>query len=317
MISVGNPTVGGTGKTPVTLAVARLLSEDLGLATTILSRGYGAVHRRPVTPVGEGGRALAPPEEIGDEARLLLEGAPRARVVVSRRRALGARFAVDEQGAAAVVLDDGMQYWRLRRDLDIACVDARELFGNGRIFPAGPLRESPSSLARAGAVVVKSAGTLRPGLEARLRALAPDAALYRARTVPTGWREVATGARREPGELRGQLVTAACGLAHPEGFFELAEELAGGALVRRAFPDHHRFRDADLAGLPRPAAITAKDAADLEPGAVPAGVWVLEVEVEVEPLAGSPALGELLRELTRSRAPRSPGPGRPAPPGRS
>lgn len=293
VVSVGNLTVGGTGKTPLAARVGRHFSRELAVPTTLLTRGYGADARAPVTLVGQGGHLLVPAREAGDEACVLTRACPEATVVVSKRRALGARHAVRELGARVVILDDGLQYWRLHRDLDLVTIDADDPFGNMRLFPAGRLREPPAALARADALVLRSRARLTAVPEV-LRRYAPRTPAYQARYHPLAWRRARDGARRELHELRGRVATAACGLGDPVPFFDLADEILGAELTRVRFPDHHRYTADELLALDGPIVMTEKDGANLpEEGALPE-VWLLEVDLKLQPLEGAPPLEQVL-----------------------
>lgn len=299
VLSIGNPVVGGSGKTPLTVLVARLLSEELDLRTVILTRGYQATPPEPVILAGADGKELFPPGCIGDEGRLLIREVPRSKLVVSRRRALGARFAASELDAEVVVLDDGMQYWRLERDIDLVTLDGTNPFGNRRAFPAGLLREDPESLRRAAALILRSQDAPIPEpVLGELRELAPDTPIYRARYQYTDWE--ARDGTRDP-ELSGRaqrLASVACGIACPEPFFRAVEELAGHPLERFRFPDHHRFTPEDLRGIPGPVAMTGKDGMNL-PGPSPElpEILLLNGELELTGLEGAPPFRSLLRQL--------------------
>ncbi len=295
VVSVGNLSIGGTGKTPLAAMVAETFASR-ELPTVILCRGYGASPRSSVALAGSGGRPLLPAREIGDEGQLLIEQAPHADLVVAKRRALGARFAVEDRKAMVVVLDDGLQYWRLERDADLVAIDAADPWGNGWIFPAGPLREPPESLARAHAVFLKTDDDGPVTVPPEVERFASGRPLYAMHYRPRAWRRFVGGQELPPTALAGRLASAATGIAQPEPFFARAEALSGHRLVRRAFPDHHRFSLDDLEGLPTPIAMTEKDGKNLPPGPLPE-IWLLRVELEIRPLAGSPGFEEMLTRL--------------------
>lgn len=297
VVSIGNLTVGGSGKTPLAALVARTAARNLGLRTAILTRGYRARHLRWVTRAATGGELLVPPEEIGDEGILLAEKVPEATLWVAKRRALAAREAVERDDAEVLVLDDALQYWRLARDADLVALDATCPFGNGRIFPAGLLREPPSSLRRAAALVLR-----QPSPDAALdppevRAAAPDVPRYLGRYRYTHWRtpggvvvDLAEGARR---------VRSACaGIARPDLFFSAVEALTGRALPQTPRPDHHRYSDGELEALPHPIAMTEKDGTNLPEGfRRDDRALLLVAEYEVVPLEGAPPFQDLLRDI--------------------
>lgn len=261
VICVGNLIVGGAGKTPVVLALVDVLRQS-GICPHIVMRGYGGRLAGPlqVDP------ATHDFDAVGDEALLAAAQTP---TWVARDRAAGVRVAA-EAGAGAVLLDDGFQNPTVAKDLSLLVVDAAYGFGNGRLLPAGPLRERiEAGLARADAIVLLDgeiiprglAGTACPILHA---ALAP-----------------VNGER-----FAGKRVVAFAGIGRPEKFFATLRRLGAELAAEHPYPDHHPFSDAEIAAL-RAAAererallvTTAKDAARLRPEAR-AGVEVLEVRIE-------------------------------------
>jgi len=242
VIVVGNLTVGGSGKTPMTAWLAgRLL--DAGYRPGIVSRGYGRRNGTASMLVGPG----ADPAVVGDEPIMLARhtGVP---VWVDRDRVRAARALAEEQGVDVVISDDGLQHHRLPRDISILMVDGRRRFGNGLCLPAGPLREPRSAAARADFVVV-TGGTAQPDEYAM--ALVPSDVLRRVD------RPVITRPFRD---LVGRPAHAVAGIADPERFFDALEE-AGVEVIRHPFPDHHRFRPRHIHfGDQLPVLMTEKDA---------------------------------------------------------
>jgi len=248
VIVVGNLTVGGTGKTPFVAWLAEKLTER-GLRVGILSRGYGSTSTEPrvVEP-------NSPWQQVGDEP-LLLRQRTGCDVVVSVDRAAGAEMLV-KRGADVIVSDDGLQHLRLARDLEIVVIDGARGFGNGRLLPAGPLREPSSRAALANVVVVN--GRPEHGSITRLPASPQpmQMALFSARVLPVA------GARADRAleSFRGQRVHAVAGIGNPWRFFA---DLRGRGLdiVEHPFPDHHPFSAADLDfGDTQPVLMTEKDA---------------------------------------------------------
>lgn len=226
VIVVGNLTVGGSGKTPMTAWLARRL-ELQGYRVGIVSRGYG---RRP----SEGGFQVHPgadPRVVGDEPILLARraGVP---VQVDRDRVRAAR-ALAEQGIEVVISDDGLQHHRLPRDIAVLMVDGRRRFGNGLCLPAGPLREPRATVAQADFVVTVG-GQPQQG-EFAMALLADDELV----AVRTG------GGVRPLTQFCGRPAHAVAGIADPDRFFD-ALEAAGVQVIRHPFPDHHRFRAKEI-----------------------------------------------------------------------
>ena len=246
VISVGNLTVGGTGKTPMVAWLVESLQKQ-GLRVAVLARGYGRA---------EGA-------EFNDEGTMLARRFPSLLQVQNPDRVAGGRALVAD-GAEVIVLDDGFQHRRLQRDLDILCMDARRPFGRGGMLPSGDLREPVRpGLRRAGMVVLTRSDGLAPGARAerveQLRGLLPDGVPVHlsvhapSAIVPLG--EFVDGVASWPAldpdlrSWRGRRVVAAAAIARPEAFFETLSGL-GCELVRTAgFTDHHRFTAADLARL--------------------------------------------------------------------
>jgi tetraacyldisaccharide 4'-kinase len=292
VVCVGNLVAGGAGKTPVTLALAAWLARR-SVPVHVVSRGYGGRLRGPVRvdPIRHDASAL------GDEALLLASRAP---CWVARDRAAGVRAAV-ASGAGAILLDDGFQNPAVAKTLGLVVVDTSYGFGNGRVMPAGPLRENlHRGLARADAVVlVAPAGEASGGEKLRLGCGLPviDAVL-----APVNLER-----------LIGMRLSAFAGIGRPEKFFATLRALGADLVSTRSFPDHHPFSAAELAGLRRDAersgaqlVTTAKDIVRIPPGQR-FGIEVLEVEIRwSDPEALARQIGPSI-DGNRSEPVRSPG----------
>ena len=286
VICVGNPTLGGAGKTPVAIAIAERL-KAMGRNPAFLSRGYGARVTGPLTVTG-GHRAA----DVGDEPLLLARTAP---TVVSPDRPAGAAQAID-QGADVIVMDDGFQNPTLAKDLSILVIDGPAGLGNGFVFPACPLRMSfAHQRARADALVIigdDSMGVAEHATCPVLRAaIAPDDAVA--------------------ASLSGEKVVAFAGIGRPEKVFDTLTEIGAEIVARHAFPDHHVFTGEDARTLLSEAALhsarlvtTEKDMARLK-GAddgvirdLAETAMALPVHIRFEPGSRS-ALDALLASLIR------------------
>ncbi len=247
--SIGNLTVGGTGKTPaVLLAVQTLL--DLGHRPVVVSRGYGR-RGHGVRVVADAASIRLDAEDAGDEPFLLARRLPGVPVVVSSNRYEAARLAVARFGATVIVLDDGFQHLTLAKDLEIVMARAGRPWGNGRLLPAGPLREPLDGLARADLVVAAGAARLEDASEviAAARVHAPGVSVLTAVYVAT---ECWEAARMQPvklEELAGRRLVAFAGIGTPGRFGETLRSLGAIVDMLWSFPDHHWYSRSDLARL--------------------------------------------------------------------
>jgi tetraacyldisaccharide 4'-kinase len=295
VISVGNVTFGGTGKTPFVELLARRLRFE-GRRPAVVSRGYGR-RSKGVIVVSNGDGPLVGSEVGGDEPVAIARRAPGVAVVVGERRAEAARTAI-AGGADVILLDDGFQHLALRRDADLLLLDAADPFGGGRLPPDGRLREPLSALARADAIVFTRIDRGGPPAEA-IRQLArwnPDAPVFTARLRPAGlWDE--RGSPVASALLTARRFVAVCGIANPAAFAQSIRDLDLTAEEILTFPDHHSYRRRDLERI-RAAAdrtggawilTTEKDAVKLE-GRTSLPVVTLRLEVEV----GEPGFFPLL-----------------------
>lgn len=282
VVVVGNITVGGAGKTPLTLWLARQLAAQ-GWRPGIVSRGYGGSASAP-RPVTEGSSA----REVGDEPLLLARrsGVP---VWVGRDRAVAGRSLLAAHPDVDVLLcDDGLQHVRLARDVELAVFDGRGA-GNGWLLPAGPLREPLARLAGVDAIVCN--GPADPRL--------PVSVARFAMTLRPGdfYRLDRPGSSCRATQLAGRRLHALAGIGDPERFFRTLEGL-GLQIIRHPFSDHHAYTADDLAFAGDGVLLmTEKDAVKCAP-LVPGETWVLPVEAEL-----SPALVKLIVEKIRGRAP--------------
>jgi tetraacyldisaccharide 4'-kinase len=247
VISVGNLVVGGTGKTPLVIYLARLLC-DSGRSVAVVSRGYGRTSRGTLA-VSDGQRALVRWEQCGDEPYLTALLTKGVSVVVAARRAAGVRYAVDKMGADAILVDDGFQHVGLARDLDILTVDAAHPVGNGYLLPGGVLRENPLGVRRADLLVVTrvdGAGGAQ-AVERTLGALVPGTPIVETRMKPAELWDVATGDPVKVHEIKKLGALALSSIANPDDFEATIERIGVRLVSRLAFPDHHRYTEGDLA----------------------------------------------------------------------
>jgi tetraacyldisaccharide 4'-kinase len=234
VVSIGNLTLGGTGKTPLVEWLCRWLREQ-GVRVAIVSRGYGA----------EDGAS-------NDEARELEEKLPDVPHVQNPNRIAAATLAIEELATQFLVLDDAFQHRRIARDLDIVLIDATEPLGQGYVFPRGTLREPLAGVARAQVLILTRADQVsdaeRAAIRARYQHLAPDALWAEAAHEPVALRD-ANGVEVPLTLLRSARVAAFCGIGNPAGFRHSLDELCGKLIDLREFPDHHHYSREDLEQL--------------------------------------------------------------------
>jgi tetraacyldisaccharide 4'-kinase len=298
VVSVGNVTAGGTGKTPFVAWLTRLLLIRCR-RPAILSRGYG---RHEATG-------------LDDENAMLARIVPDVPVVVEPDRLRGARTAVREHGADVLVLDDGFQHRRIARELDVVLVDALWPFGAGHLLPRGLLREPLGALRRADVLVVTRADLVSPRrldqIKARLRDLAPDAFLACCRSVPCGLRPLGGAEQAALEELHTRRWAAFCGIGNPEGFRRTLQRAACNMGPLTVFSDHERYSAPQVGKLLRAAegagcdalVTTQKDAVKVErllEGLGRPPVYALQVELDFT--EGSTALtGAVLEAVGEGR----------------
>ncbi len=247
VVSVGNLTVGGTGKTPTVILLAAMLREK-GLRPAVLSRGYGGSARAGVTIVSDGKRLLTGWRQSGDEPVLIAGAVPGVPVLTGPKRILTGRAAVERFGADVLILDDAFQHRALYRDLDIVMVDAACPFGNGFLLPRGPLREPQEALLRAHLLIRTGGAEMVAPPEGM-----PPLPVFRGVHRPRELVEAATGRARPLMELRGVKVCAFAGIGYPEAFRQSLSALGAEVVAFQPFPDHHSYTPPDLEALRRQA----------------------------------------------------------------
>ncbi|GIV53806.1 MAG: tetraacyldisaccharide 4'-kinase [Candidatus Kapaibacterium sp.] len=236
VVSVGNITTGGTGKTPMVIALAQMLATS-GVRVAVVSRGYGR-KGRGVAVVSDGDRYRAPIVASGDELAVVAERVPRAIVIAARRRYDGARVAHERYGAELVLLDDGFQHRQLARTLDIVMVDAATLAPQNAMLPAGTLREPLSSLQRAHILCA-----LGVDAAAARQFAATDARIVEARQRLVQWNSLHGESIETP---RGEAIVV-CAIARPERFRALVEQAASLSVRDMlCWRDHHWYSRRDV-----------------------------------------------------------------------
>ncbi len=302
VISVGNLTAGGTGKTPMILYLAEFFRRE-GRRVAILTRGYGGGAEKRGGVVCDGERIRLTPEQAGDEPWMLARRLKTVPVLAGRDRVASGRIACARFGADLLLLDDGFQHFRVRRDLNLLLMDAARPLGNGHVLPRGLLREPLTAVRRADAVIFtrsESAPHLPPDLRRLTDGLPLFRAVHRLRKPDFS----------APEAVRQPPLLAFSGIADNEAFFRTVSSLGGNVQVRRGFPDHHLYSGADIAELIAAAAqagirrlvTTEKDMARLHAGNGRAlnafrraGLSLRDVRIDMEILAGPVDFERFLR----------------------
>jgi tetraacyldisaccharide 4'-kinase len=262
VITIGNLTVGGTGKTPVVEKFARELT-DQGRKVAILSRGYRSKppplanrlvnklllrdDRTPPRVVSDGKNLLLDSETAGDEPHMLASNLKDVVVLVDKDRVKSGRYAIEKFGCDILLLDDGFQYWKLAgRRRDIVLVDYQQPFGNEHLLPRGTLREPPDHLARADTIFITKVDGDTASLRARIQRCNPTAGIIECVHRPLYFENVFTGERVGLELLKGRRVATLSGIAQPESFEQGVTKLGAELVYTKRFADHHRFRQQEI-----------------------------------------------------------------------
>ncbi|MEJ2428929.1 MAG: tetraacyldisaccharide 4'-kinase [Deltaproteobacteria bacterium] len=306
VISVGNLTMGGTGKTPMVVWLASLFSKE-GYRVGIVSRGYGGVESSRVIVVSDGENIRAEQGISGDEPLMLarrLQGTP---VLCSSKKAEAAKAAIEKFKCNALILDDGFQHRYLARDLDIVMLDSRNPFGSGKLFPRGTLREKGAALARAQVLVLTRFDQSEDAEKNchDLRRQWPDKAVVTAAHRPVRIFSAVDHGERPLTSLTELRLAAFAGIARPNDFFQSVQNLGARLVYTAAFPDHYPLTSELLASLVREASkvspelwlTTEKDWVRL-PQVLPQDMelWVLAMEIDLD-RDGLQLVGMVLRTL--------------------
>ncbi len=288
VVSVGNITLGGTGKTPMVIFLAGMLREK-GRHPVVVSRGYGRRDESETIVVTDGRSIQTDAHTGGDEPVLIGSKLSDVPVVVGGNRYAAARSALELFHPDTVILDDGFQHLRLRRDLDIVLIDATDPFGNGRLFPAGILREPASALRRAQTVVITRSDQAA-SLDALKTAISriTTARIFTSTQQPVDLVGYHTVDPKPLTVLRGTRVVAFCGIARPAGFLAMLRSLGAIIVSEHYYPDHHQYAKSDLVQFYKMAAdhrshmiiTTEKDAVRLRQLS-PEGIWALRIKLAV------------------------------------
>ena len=291
VISVGNLTTGGTGKTPVVEWICRVLSASQK-RVCVLTRGYRRMNPETRVIVSDGSRVLATAAEAGDEPLLLAHNLNGIAAVISDAdRVRAGKWAKEELHTDVFVLDDGFQHLRLARDLDLLVIDATNPWGGGRLLPSGRLREPRSGAARADCIVITRADHQQDldSLMKEIRRFNQDCPIFMSSMKVSSITRLGSGFEEATAGLL-QPVAAFCGVGNPQSFFDQVRRAGFDPVFTQAFPDHHWYEQAEIESLCRKSRdegaqsliTTAKDAVKLQALDFDLPCYVLNIEIQIE-----------------------------------
>ncbi len=320
VISLGNVTVGGTGKTPTAQRLARDI-RDMGYRVVILNRGYRAKWHGEVGIVSDGKRLHMDAAEAGDEAYMLAKHLPEVPVLIGAERAKTGRYAMEHFGAEVAILDDGYQHWQLERDLDILLVDAVNVFGNGYILPRGTLREPISHISRADICLMTKVDQAAAGscdyIRETVHRYNPEARIVESIHQPrcfiplTEWYVNIASQGIDIAQMRGKRIMAVSAIGNPASFEQTLSDLGAVIIESLRYPDHHDYAMSEMTDIFQQAenagaeaiVITEKDAVKI-PADVAREKWSIPIYVicvEVNFQKGSEGLADLLKKRLAER----------------
>ncbi|MBQ3336026.1 MAG: tetraacyldisaccharide 4'-kinase [Selenomonadaceae bacterium] len=315
VISLGNITVGGTGKTPTAQRLAKEI-RDMGYRVVILNRGYRAKFYGEVGIVSDGKDLKMDATQAGDEAYMLAKHLPNVPVLIGARRAVTGQYAIENFGAEVVILDDGYQHWQVIRDLDILLIDAVSVFGNGHLLPRGTLRESISHISRASVCLLTKVDQAAEGsrdlIRRTVRKYNPSAQIVESIHEPRCLIPLAEWSTNLAGEgisvdtINGRRVMAVSAIGNPASFERTLRDLGAEIISSLRYPDHHDYTVMEMEDILRQAdsfaaemiIVTEKDAVKI-PEEVAAETWsipIFVISVEVKFQSGASDFKKFLRE---------------------
>lgn len=248
VISIGNITMGGTGKTPTVKMIANML-KNKGFKVAVLSRGYKGRSKERINLVSDGDKILLRPPYIGEEAYMLAKGLKGIPILTGKDRYLIGRYAEDRFRIDVAILDDGYQHIRLHRNLNILLIDTTNPFGNNLLFPRGILREPLSNMDRADIVLMTRChnnNTKDRDLSNIGERLKRDIPIFRSRDVAIRCIDLNSCEERDIGILRDKKILAFCGIGSPQSFRDIIMKVGGNIVRFLTYPDHHRYSDSDI-----------------------------------------------------------------------
>lgn len=310
VISVGNITVGGTGKTPIVKKIAADLAAA-GFKTVILSRGYKGEFSDDIGVVSNGNSVLMSAAEAGDEPYLLAQFLDSIPVVVGASRQQTGKYACARFDPDFIILDDGFQHWQVKRDYDIVSIDAVNPFGGEELLPGGLLREPLSSLTRADRVVITRADQVSAeqleAIKTKIKQIKSDLEIISTRHQPTYLRDIISKQHQQI-DLKNKRVMAVSGIGNPRSFEMTLEELGAEIVKKIRYQDHHSYTEEEINRLFTLATVhnvdkivtTEKDAVSIDAELIELNNVDIDVQalgIELEILEGAQTWECLLEEL--------------------
>ena len=318
VISLGNITVGGTGKTPTAQKLAAVI-RDQGFKVAVLNRGYRAQWQVEIGVVSDGSQIYMTAAEAGDEAYQLAKNLPGIPVLIGKNRTLSGQYASEVFQVDVVILDDGYQHWQLARDFDIVLIDALNIFGNNYLLPRGTLREPLRNLDRADAVLLtkvdQSSNEALTTIRATLARYNAKAVVVESIHSPQGFSEVgcwykdASTSILPPDLLQGVKVLAFSGIGNPSSFEQTLSDLQLDMVAAVRYPDHYDYAMSEMQRLQQQAVdagaqaliTTEKDAVKIPAEFIdshrPLPVYVLTIEVKLADDSNGDALLNYIRQV--------------------
>lgn len=295
VISVGNLTTGGTGKTPLVEWIVRALAAQHE-RICILTRGYGRQHSANRVMVSNRSEILSDARQAGDEPLLLAEKLKgTAAVICDADRVSAARWAIKNLGTQLFILDDGFQHMRMARDLNIVVIDATNPWSNRRLLPAGRLRESPTQLERADCIVITRADDVAQAeaLKNEINQLSKGRPVFCSRMKISAMRTLTRGVDELSAGWESKPVAAFCGIGNPESFFAQLQREGFELCHTRTFPDHHYYIQSEINALIKESTAhgahalltTEKDAVKLRALQVEMPCYIVDVAIEIDAAA--------------------------------
>ena len=315
VISLGNITVGGTGKTPTAQKLARDI-RDMGYRVVILNRGYRAKWHGEVGIVSDGQHLHMDAAEAGDEAYMLAKHLPNVPVLIGAQRAVTGQYAIEHFGAEVAILDDGYQHWQLFRDMDILLVDAVNVFGNGHLLPRGTLRESMSHISRADVCLMTKVDQAAEGSCEYIRETVHKynekaqivESIHQPRCfIPIAdWHVDLAGSGIDVNNIKGKRIMAVSAIGNPASFERTLKDLGAVIIESLRYPDHHEYTMQEMQDVLQQAeaqgaesiVITEKDAVKI-PAEVAIANWSIPIYVICVEVTFKSGAEDFQKELKR------------------